>query len=144
MVHSHVIRTMNLLTIDARKKRPKLRIFIKEKFWSHQNIKTLLSFQEKTQNLPGFSISLAHCVSRFRLSVINLETRIALRKGPKLRIFPKENFWSLQNIKTLLSFQEKSQNLPVFSISLAHCVSQLRTNFQSQKPRFSRKIGSNH
>ena len=84
MVHSHVIRTMNLLTIDAHKKRPKLRIFTKENFWSHQNI------------------------------------------------------------KTLLSFQEKSQNLPVFSISLAHCVSQLWTNFQSQKTRFSRKIGSNH
>ena len=51
MVHSHVIRTMNLLTIDARKKRPKLRIFIKEKFWSHQNI---AQFSGKDTEPPRF------------------------------------------------------------------------------------------
>ena len=83
MVHSLVIRTMNLLTIDARKKRPKMLFSWKEFFLSVRIDLKNVCFKGETLN-----------TSRFLNLVVTIRYAFS---GPKTVLFSKSRWKKDQN-----------------------------------------------
>ena len=74
----------------------------------------------------------------------NFQTRRTIVKRLKLSFGPKQKFWELQIAQRTSSFQEKTLDRLNFSISLALCVTRIRTKIQKNPSICSSWIGSDH